>query len=394
MDLYRIAGHRYYQFGDIAKTHPSLMKGCRKSKDEFLKHHGIPDTAYIHAREIDGEWTITNGKSKKYDKTFILMRYFQKHLVTEAVEYPQLPDELELEEEEMFHDQDGEPLVIKVVGERTVNGIYFCAKDVSEAFGIGNLVSTIRHRDHKYEEGIHYSVFAASSRGQGITYLTYTGILKVLFSSRNQVTQPFISWATETLFVAQMGTTSMKRELASTLLGVSPANIKQWCKTTAGDTPCIYLYQLGTVKDLRKSMGISDQHPDSSGVYKLGQTGNLSKRTGQHVATFKKIKNCDLQLIYHAYIDPRYVCQAETMIKDTATDMGVYLEYQNATELIVLSKKQLTRFKKQYDRAFSLYRGCVGDLTDRVREQDHTIQLMQAKHEAEILRYQLAAATK
>ena len=69
-------------------------------------------------------------------------------------------------------------------------------------------------------------------------YLTYAGILRALVLSSDRVAQSFVLWAADILFTAQMGSMSAKRELASSLLGVS----------AAGDTPCIYLYDIGSVK--------------------------------------------------------------------------------------------------------------------------------------------------
>ena len=54
-------------------------------------------------------------------------------------------------------------------------------------------------------------------------FLTYEGLLRVLFVSRSGVAHKFTSWATEKLFTIQMGTQKQKRTLASNILGVDAA---------------------------------------------------------------------------------------------------------------------------------------------------------------------------
>ncbi len=46
-------------------------------------------------------------------------------------------------------------------------------------------------------------------------FLTYIGLLKVLFSSRTKSANKFVKWASKTLFVAQMGTIVQKTQLVS-----------------------------------------------------------------------------------------------------------------------------------------------------------------------------------
>ena len=52
-------------------------------------------------------------------------------------------------------------------------------------------------------------------------YLTYAGLLKVLFGSHTKSVDKFVHWATKTLFVAQMGSHNQKTNLVSNMLGVS-----------------------------------------------------------------------------------------------------------------------------------------------------------------------------
>lgn len=264
--------------------------------------------------------------------------------------------------------------------------IYFSFEDICDLFGISNGI------DLDEIAGADQQFVLVTDDDESI-YLTFSGMMYVLYACNSIEADKFLSQASRILYTVKMGTAAQKSELVSEIVSASPTMVKKWCKITAGDTPCIYLFFLGDVRKLRESMEIPARYKNADCVYKLGKTGNLNNRTTQHVATFKKIDGVKLDLVCHAYIDPRYVNDAETMIKDTAADMDAYLPYQNSTELVVLSKKQLTRFKKQYLRAFSLYRGCVGELMDQVREQkrdlqdrDHDIALLKSQHEIELMK--------
>jgi hypothetical protein len=46
-------------------------------------------------------------------------------------------------------------------------------------------------------------------------------------------------------------------------------------------------------------------------VAKLGATENLERRTKEHLVTFSKKNNCNLELLKCVYIDPKYIFEAE-----------------------------------------------------------------------------------
>jgi hypothetical protein len=79
-------------------------------------------------------------------------------------------------------------------------------------------------------------------------------------------------------------------EIYDEILEDMPATvIKEVFSKDANTLPCVYLFSLGYVKDLRKSMTI---------VCKYGFTKELARRTSEHITNFTKIKGCDLKLKY------------------------------------------------------------------------------------------------
>lgn len=161
--------------------------------------------------------------------------------IQDLYDIPPAPDILELNDNEKFVDVNNNVLNIEVRGERNHNKCYFKVKDVSDGFELPNLNSSLLHKtDNKFMIDIHYKYFTIIKMGKPHNeyskkelYLTYNGILKVLFCSRTGNAENFQKWATETFFTAQMGSEEQKDILASSLLGVSSRAIKCFLTNSA-----------------------------------------------------------------------------------------------------------------------------------------------------------------
>ncbi len=110
----------------------------------------------------------------------------------------------------------------------------------------------------------------------------------------------------------------MKDDMAADVLGISIQTLKAVLNTSANSMPVIYMFQLGTVKQLRKSFPteIPETFKDTDLVFKYGLTEDFKARTGQHEKNFKKFVYDDgtplqLQLKHHVYIDPVFLGKAE-----------------------------------------------------------------------------------
>ena len=68
-------------------------------------------------------------------------------------------------------------------------------------------------------------------------------------------------------------------------------------KKTPRNIPCVYLFSIGQVKNLRKTLGTDKEYNDDY-VYRCGMTDNLERRTGEHEKTFRQMKNTNLEFIY------------------------------------------------------------------------------------------------
>ena len=142
---------------------------------------------------------------------------------------------MELEDEEKFHDTDGNILEIETRGERDVDKIFFRVRDVMKRFDMPKLTDALHNPTCNYERGLHFTTFTTSSNGgsgkskdssKKSLFLTYTGLLRVLFVSRNKNAETFTIWATQKLFTMQMGSKEAKEILGTEVLNIKIENYR------------------------------------------------------------------------------------------------------------------------------------------------------------------------
>ncbi len=382
MEVIRIDNTEYYLSSDIINNSPIFSKGVRNGR-ELIKKKKIDESNFIFAKLCDQVWEKSNGKSIKLDKLFIKKSYVDgtKELLNELsgkepIEDSKIkiaPDIIDLEDSEKFKDDKGNVLNIETRGERKCDGIYFLVKDVAESFGMNRLRDVILDKNKLYEEEKDYKYFLienpTNSGKKQIKkilkkelFLTYEGLLRVLFVSRNNKTSRFIKWATESLFAIQMGTKKQKEELTASILGTDAETVSEVFNKSSHSTPCIYGFTLGTVKQLRKSMSIDTKYKDEDIVFKFGHTVSLARRTKEHIKTYGKINNCELKLACYSYIDPQFKTKAENDLKQHFKNLECFIEYDKQQELVVISNDELNNMKNIYSEIGHRHAGNMTDL--------------------------------
>jgi hypothetical protein len=146
---------------------------------------------------------------------------YVKGVHSNRVEYEEAPPLLDLEEHEKFRDSHGNIVEIETRGTKDRKGIRFRVKDVMVAFEMPSLDHTLR-RDHVTYMADHYIVYYIRGKGDVVPcntikkeqYLTYKGLLRVLFISNSGKADKFQDWAEETLFTVQLGTKDAKESLS------------------------------------------------------------------------------------------------------------------------------------------------------------------------------------
>ena len=390
MKLLAVNNINYYSFEEINNTYPKLFTGCKTKKD-FLDKHNISANNYIHARLLNKKLSITEGKSRKFDKLFIRASWFNKKFPDDDVDdykdnTEDAPEIIELKDIEKFTDNDDNIVDIEVRGIREVDGCYFKVRDIMIGFGIKSLHNTII-RERGYCIDIHYKYFnltKTSTDGKGKIkklFLTYTGLLRILFASHKKTTDKFINWASNVLFTAQMGTKTQKQILAANVLGIDAETVKEVFKKSATSLPCIYLLHIGTVADLKKPLCIDNDVNENDFVIKCGMTDDLKRRLGEHQTTYSKIKGSKLELLCFNYIDTQFMSKAETELKKYFKDTNMKLEIEKHDELAIVSKKKLISVKKQFVLVGNAYMGHAKDLIIKLKDKDHEIEILHKDHE-------------
>ncbi len=391
MKSYNISKKNYYLADDLMSIYPLFFKGCKNSKSIITKKDRLPNNKYIFARKINDEWIESEGNSKKFDKLFIYKKWYDVYHGNDKEDnIEKAPNLIHLEDNEMFTDNDGNLIDIEVRGKREFDKCYFKVRDIMNGFGLKNLHVIIIKEESGFIENRHYkyfySEFLTNSKKGKIKkiFLTYTGLLKVLFGSRNKTAEKFVKWASETLFVAQMGNETQKHQLVANLIGVSTDAVKSVFNKTVCKIPSIYLFYISKVKFLREFLNISNIYDDDYYVCKWGMSLDLERRTKEHEKTYGKLKNANLKLLLFGYIDPQYISEAETKIKHLFENMDFKLDHNKYNEIAIIPKNKMKIIKEQYEMISKIYMGHTAELINKIREKESEILFLKEKHEKEI----------
>lgn len=424
---------QYYLADEIYKYDSTAFVGMGLSKNirSMIQKKKIPATDYIFAYVKNEKWIVSN---ESYNKAKLLLSFIwvnanipkiiiqnkqqnnpaikkkvvssYKSLLSNMVEEPDqtkfdklespeiidinnlynIPPAdpiLELSNDEKFIDSNKNIIDIEVRGERKHNKCFFKVKDVSSGFHMPNLQNILIKENTKYESNIHYKYFIIEEKNSILKeenkkelFLTYNGILKVLFSSRSGNAESFQNWATEKLFTIHMGSTEAKEELASNLIGVNIKAVKSVFHKNIATIPAIYFFSLNNVKQLRTTMNIPLSYADDMIVAIYGCTEDIERRTKEHQSYYSKLKGTDLSLLMFSYIDPQYIFEAETNIKSFLN--AYHYKYNTEEELVIFDPKQLKQIKNQFNMVQNAFSGHIKELLIKIEK-------MEAKYKIDIM---------
>jgi hypothetical protein len=391
---YKIKNEKYYSANELYDENPAFFYGCRNNVRNIVDKKEIENV--IYARENNkGEMLVYNEKYKAA-KLYLPELWvttnvpgYTKNKINEDVRMA--PPIYNISDDQKFTDLEDNGVDITIRRDDD-NEYYFRIADVGTWLDIQKLSWEISRNNNIYVIREDYVYFNATGLGstqvrenKKISYFTYAGLIKYLHTSRSKIAKKFILWANNILFTHQFGTTKQKRVLASTLIGVPVNEVRKTLQTEMASIACVYLFTIGLVKDLRKTMNISKKIPDDHIVCKYGKSGDLDRRTREHTLTYGKLKGATLCLLYNARIDERLISDAEADIKGMFQMGGNFIAYDNHSEIVVVSEKMLKgNVKKRYGGLTKMYGGTIKDMIMELEAKNREIEIIRLKYDNEL----------
>ena len=421
----------YYNSKELYEYNPEFYEGCNNENDEnIISIKNIPESEYIFAHLLkSGDWEIASSQyrntilllSKKWvDKNFFKIDTLETNSeeledaeesdYDNIEEIEEVPAILDFEDSERFKDCDGNIFEIETRGERNKNKIYFKVKDVMKAFDISNLNQIIVNSG-QYKLDTHYKIFVIhirqinsfididrhkslhnkSSKNRIFKkeqFLTYKGLLKVIFTFNSNKIEAFQDWIEERLFSLQLGSLEEKIELGTSILGITSQTYKDVFETYTSKFPCIYLLSLGKAEKIKNMFTIIGPIEDDTIIYKYGFTGNLDKTLEQHNLNYGNMDIINLNLIIFYYIDPKFVNEADGKIRDFCSVFENKLTIEGECDLMGLNGVELSFVKDYYSFIGVRYAGLSIELQSEIRRLELKISRMQTEAEITKLQYE------
>jgi hypothetical protein len=364
----------------------------------FVTEQYANDWIYDKNRIVDHRNHLKNEIAIQKTERMNNLRKERKHVDMSTLNV--LPELIELETGEEFKDETGNGITIEVRGKKNRDEIVFKASDLNNLLD-GRVSDTVLHKNSGFEYNKHYIYYIDTENyGTDVTkllYLTYFGVVKLLISSRSKTAEPFQEWAMSTLFTHQFGNKLEKDTLASTLLGVSPNTVQSVFRCSVNKLPCIYLYVIGKVSDIKAHCIANndfialDEYSENDLVYKFGCADDIERRTKEHNKTYGKMTN-SFGLKHFTYIDKAYIHKAEATLKHYFQASNMYVNDKKRVELVVIPKEKESYVKEIFHNIFMMYAGSTREIqhdllikNQIIEEKEHLIavkdQLIRAKDE-------------
>jgi len=372
-------GRNTYLLNDLITFDRPFFVGCIDKPRKTIQKKNIPDDQYwfgTYSKRTD-TWSSATPESRKA-KVLISEDWVHNNLPKftgnqDAYRYKPLPPLLELSEEEKFRDDAGNVYEVEMRGEKTKDDIRFKWTDVSRLFEM----ETNNHLSQKLDS-TEYDIFCSGKPpfkgglpeqnigGQPTsTYLTYNGLLKIIFASRSGTAYRFQDWAANIIYTAHLGTTEQRVDVAADIVGINAQMVKDVLTTCITSMPCVYLFNVGKITELRKHY--DELKPYRKGfLFKWGRTNDLKRRTGEHIKTYGNLLSSVLQLKYFSPVDNVYEAEAENEIRQYFQDNAV--QFRNHRELVILDKSQIAGARRFYEDVYKRFSSEVDRLLGRNSE--------------------------
>ena len=327
----------------------------------------------------------------------------KEELNLDVKEISPAPSIIKLKDHEKFTDIYGNVINIEMRGDRyDPDQCFFRVKDVSNGFDLPNLNKILIQKTSGYKYGTEYKYFTIKNKINHSKihtkkesknkynikkelFLTFDGIIHVLYGSRSGNADKFRKWATRILYIHKMGTAEQRDALSVKLTNPTYKTVLNVLNKNAVNLfPCIYLFSLGTVKKLKKSFNIEKYDSEDDIVVKYGRTDNLSRRMKEHENNYGKIKNVQLELLMFTMIDSEYTANAESKLSVFMKQFK--LKHDKFNELAIIKKSSIKDIKIQYSLINEAYGGRVNKINssyemDMLKKDNEYQKIISEKNE-------------
>ena len=235
-------GHRTYLLNDLITFDRAFFIGCIDKPRTTIQKKNIPGDQYWFATysKRNDTWSPATPENCKAN-VLICEEWVHNNLPKftgdETVyKYKPLPALIQLEEHEKFIDQAGNVYEVEVRGVKSETGIRFKCKDVCNVFEMETLDTNIARMLDQTEYEIFCSgdpIKLMGSPEQNMsnsktTYLTYEGLLKIIYRSNSGVAKKFRSWASKMIYAAHVGGAEEKINVAAAVVDTDVENMRKY----------------------------------------------------------------------------------------------------------------------------------------------------------------------
>ena len=429
----------YYIADELYNVNELFFKGCARNKRHIVTKLALSDGVYIYGNTkkdaqkkdvwkastkgnnrakllITQEWAIENvpdlGKFLEVapeevtpeevtpEEEIVVSKIVNKVLAERAEKYKPAPPIIILEDSEKFTAANGEFQDIEVRGIRNDECIRFRVKDIEKYFGIKDLQNSITSNKYSNFDDC-YEIFCVNvkretslqnvvSSQKSVTeklknemFLSFRGLLIVIFRNRTVNTDHYYKWASHILYTAQFGTSAEREELASNILGLSHSELLKSYSSNSRIS-CIYLNDIGNVSLVKTKDKFDkcsfDDFKDSDRVYKFGFTGDYLTRMKSEKE--KEHKGLTVTYVLNRYVDSRHTAEAENFVRQQTVSSKSKLSGLN--DYFVLSGKDTKSFRDMvgvFDNATKIYARSTEDLNKKVEDLETIINSQKSEYE-------------
>ena len=149
--------------------------------------------------------------------------------------------------------------------------------------------------------------------------------------------------------------------------------VKDVLTTCITSMPCVYLFNVGKITELRKHYDELKQYRKGF-LFKWGRTNDLKRRTSEHINEYGNLLSSTLQLKYFSPVDNIYEAAAEAEIRTYFQERAV--KFGKYKELVILDKSQIAGARRFYEEVYKRFSSEVDRLLGRNSELEKDAEYM------------------